>query len=451
MQSPQPSKLGTDLTDDHPVSLVYDTKLALENQELREPSFLPKEVQLDGSGYLQCTACHNPHKDPYGNFLVMPNHYSVLCTTCHEKDGWRRSTHALTETPLNRKGNLWPNTDYQTVAKNGCENCHRPHTAGTHERLLNHTFEEDNCLSCHNGNISAPNIELGITMPFKHSVQDYIGMHDPAENFASGNIPAHVECQDCHNPHQVNGDESPDGSQVSGAITGVKGVSEDGQQVEKAHYLYEVCYKCHGDNNVLSAFPITRQIDQLNTREEFASVNPSFHPVGSPGRNPEVPSLLPPYTVNSIISCIDCHNSSDPNGPNGPHGSDFKYILERNYETDDSTQESSYSYALCYKCHNRDSILNDQSFRRFDGRNGHRGHIVDEKTPCSVCHDPHGVSISQGSSQKNSHLINFDLEIVQPNSLGDLYFNDNGMFGGECHLSCHGMDHGPKEYPRDSP
>ena len=64
----RPTRLGTDLSDDHPVSFVYDSSLALQNGELIDPALLPPEVRPDGNQQLQCTACHDPHSDTYGNF-----------------------------------------------------------------------------------------------------------------------------------------------------------------------------------------------------------------------------------------------------------------------------------------------------------------------------------------------------------------------------------------------
>ena len=47
----------------------------------------------------------------------------------------------------------------------------------------------------------------------------------------------------------------------------------------------------------------------------------------------------------------------------------------------------------------------------------------------------------------NSHLINFDVAIVQPDpGTGRRTFEDLGVFHGRCYLSCHGHSHSPKEY-----
>jgi predicted CXXCH cytochrome family protein len=441
-----PTKLGSDLSDDHPVSFAFDSTLALNNTELVNPSSLPTEVKLDTDGQLQCTACHDPHIDLNGKFLVLSNAFSNLCKACHQMNGWISSAHSLSGAAWNNAGaDPWPYSDYTTVAENGCISCHKSHSAEKHERLLLYAFEEDNCLACHNGNVAGKNIEGELTKLYTHAVQNYTAVHDPAEDFSSGSVPKHVECSDCHNSHYANAAASPGAPQVSGTIDGVTGINSSGQQITVAVNEYEICYKCHADNNVLSVVPIDRQIQQLNTRDEFDSSNPSFHPVETAGVNPNVPSLLSPYTTSSIIFCTDCHNNDSSAGPGGPHGSIYEYLLEENYLTDDNTPESSFNYALCYKCHDRNSILADQSFK------SHALHVQDPNipstpTPCSACHDAHGISSLQGSSANNSNLINFDITIVQPDSQGRLFFEDLGTFTGQCYLSCHGVSHEPKAY-----
>jgi predicted CXXCH cytochrome family protein len=439
-----PTRIGTDLSDDHPVSFVYDDSLAVINGELAFPSTLPREMKLDSQKELQCTTCHDAHNNIYGDFLVMPNENSAMCIICHQKRGWNETSHSLSEAEWNGiPPDPWPDTQFRTVDSNGCDNCHDSHTAEGQERLMNYSYEEDNCIVCHNGNVSSINIEQELVKPFTHAVQDYNGIHDPTEDFLSEKkkVKNHVECSDCHNPHQSNPRKSPGAPKVPGALIGVTGISVSGQKVDSAANEYEICFKCHGDNNVINSESITRDLQQLNTRLEFETSSHSYHPVVSEGKNEDVPSLKTGYTEKSIIFCTDCHNNDNDKGPRGPHGSANKYLLGKNYSTDDFTEESFFNYELCYTCHERDSILDDESF------NGHRKHIVDERTPCSACHDPHGVSSTQGDTVNNSHLINFDLTIVQPDDLGRLIFEDTGLFSGKCSLLCHGDIHDEKAYP----
>lgn len=79
------SNLGTDLRDDHPVSVTYDPS--------RNPGLRP--VSVAGVGGLplfgptrdqvECSSCHDPHDDRQGLFLRASNHGSRLCLTCHDK------------------------------------------------------------------------------------------------------------------------------------------------------------------------------------------------------------------------------------------------------------------------------------------------------------------------------------------------------------------------------
>ena len=53
---------------------------------MRNPEALPRELELDKDRQLQCTTCHDPHDNKYGNFLVMDNTESRMCQSCHTLD-----------------------------------------------------------------------------------------------------------------------------------------------------------------------------------------------------------------------------------------------------------------------------------------------------------------------------------------------------------------------------
>ncbi|MBN2008541.1 hypothetical protein JW960_04250 [candidate division KSB1 bacterium] len=433
------ANLGSDLSDDHPVSFIYNTSLAAADGELTDPATLNGPVQLDGQK-VQCTACHNPHNNIYGNFLVASTHYSDLCMFCHQKNGWNGSLHRVSSASWNGSGNdPWPKSTYQTVAENGCENCHQPHGAGGAERIMRHLPEENNCLDCHAGNVAAKNIQSDLNKSYRHDVFAYTHIHDPEENAVSDI--RHVECTDCHNPHVANGTDAS-APVASGAIEGVKGVNSQGSAISAIQYEFEICYRCHADSPEKPGGHTSRQFYQTNVRLEFNAGNPSFHPVEASGKNGDVPSLISPLNEASIIYCTDCHASNNSSA-NGPHGSVYSPILKFRYETADYTSESYQAYELCYQCHDRNTIVNNQSTNFANVV--HRKHIVDLQTPCNVCHDPHGV---QGSSTNQSHLINFDTSVVSKSTgrQGKLEFIDSGSFTGQCYLYCHGRNHNPKRY-----
>lgn len=433
------ASLGTDLSDDHPISFVYDARLTLPNGELIDPALLPQRLRLDTTKQLQCTTCHDPHEDKYPKFLVMENRFAQLCVTCHQMRGWPGSVHATSAATSKGIGQKpWPGKSLETVAENACMNCHRVHAAGPPQWLLNFAEEERNCFVCHNRAVASKDVEQDFRKFSAHPVEETEWVHNPREEpFV---MRRHVTCTDCHNPHAV---ESAKGrpSFLTGAIRGVKGVNASGAKVAEANFEYEVCYACHGVTEQPRAVTF-RQDHVTNVRVEFDPGNPSYHPVVTMGKNAEVPSLEAGYTPSSLITCTDCHNSDSSTfagRPRGPHGSTYEPILEREYQVGDPSPESFQAYALCYKCHNRTLLLADQS--GFP----HRRHVVEAQASCAVCHDAHG-------SRRNTHLINFmdrgktGGRVVFPSSSRRLEFQDLGRFTGRCFLSCHGMDHDPKGY-----
>jgi predicted CXXCH cytochrome family protein len=432
-----PGLLGKDISGEHPVSFVYDNTLVAARGALVAPASLTGAVRLDKLGRMQCTACHDPHENPYGKFLVASNRASALCTTCHQVAGWSGSSHQVSAAIWNGSGtNPWSRTSWTTVADNACESCHRPHSAGGKQRLLNAAAEEENCYSCHNGNVAPKSVQAEFAKISRHPVEATTGTHDPMEPAVVTS--RHVECADCHNAHAaVAGAGTP-----SGPLTAVRGVSlTTGVEVAPATFEYQICLRCHGDSPGKPASAIARLIVQNNARLEFDPVNPSYHPVAGARNNPDVPSLLWPLNSASTVLCSDCHGDDDGprgggGGPNGPHGSIYRPLLARAYLTADYTPEGPAAYDLCYQCHDRANILADKSFK-------HARHLTVVQAPCSACHDAHGISLTQGNATNNKALINFDLGIVGKNTGGQLLYQSTGTFHGQCYLSCHGIEHNP--------
>lgn len=166
----------------------------------------------------------------------------------------------------------------------------------------------------------------------------------------------HIECVDCHNPHQVV---------RANRLRGIKGITFDNQVIETTTgnlnrpYVYEVCFRCHG-NSYTTIFNGDRFPDDTsyrsnpmvavnnakfslagfsNKRLELATygdaaqeigggtgasyragvgpgVHKAFHPVVAGGRNGTA-ALTKQLSVWSqgrqaqdiTIQCTDCHNS----------------------------------------------------------------------------------------------------------------------------------------------
>ncbi len=434
-----PANLTTDLSDDHPISFHYDKDLLeASGNRLNSPDVLNEgPVRLDVSGQVQCTTCHEPHDNRFGKFMVMENKGSALCLTCHNVEYWDASSHKSSSARWTGKGaKPWRGSKNDNVKDNGCANCHVTHTAGIAERLLDGDTEEDVCLKCHNGNVASKNIMADFQKASRHRIEEYGGVHDPTENVIVDK--KRVECFDCHNGHAVRNVPAV-APTASGALLGVPGVNIEGAAVKTVSKQYELCFRCHSESDDKPPARIPRVAAENNVRKEFDPSNASFHPVAAQGKNANVPSLDGAYNTSSWLYCTDCHSSNTGTkaggkGANGPHGSAFEPILERRMEFRNDFSENAATYALCYKCHNRDSILGDQSFPE------HNLHVVDVRASCTTCHDPHGV-------QENTHLINFNIEYVKQNSAGELKWEDLGDLSGKCYLTCHGKDHAPLGYP----
>lgn len=443
------TSLGTDLSDDHPVSFNYQSSITLGNTELAPASTLTSSVKLDSTGQLQCTACHDPHDNFYGKFLVMSNEGSALCTSCHLKTNWSLSSHSISLKTWNGTApDPWPTSSYTTVATNGCGNCHRPHSAATgEERLLNYAVEETNCLVCHNGNVAEKNISADLAKTYRHPVSSVTGVHDPAEKYSLA-VDKHVECADCHNPHQVNS-STPGAPLVPGRLKGVPGVDfASNAYLSSATYEYQVCFKCHGAsiNNVLTTpQPIVRYwTNTRDNRVKFNSSNVSYHPVIAPLNKISANMLILPWAKGSMLYCTDCHGS-DSSGAKGSHGSIYPHILVKKYETSVVSPTSSTAYltdnALCFKCHNATTLIGNLT--KFRQHNGHLRTGTLER--CSYCHDPHGNPINEG-------MINFQM-YTDPGT--DRTKDIVTLSGGKpiqlfyplgpkntCLLTCHGVVHG---------
>lgn len=496
-----PGNLGGtnyDLQDDHPVAFTPD----LSNNQLVKPP-VGDPVKLDSQGRLQCTACHDPHNeyiDPVENrFLVKNNSGSAICTTCHTLKGgtgsnlwsWDGSTglpsgHKIAtntyDTSTNDGGISWlgAHTGYTTTATNGCESCHRPHTAHNAERLMKGETDQT-CFQCHDGNpaTAQPNLQAEFTgKTYVHPSLGPQAGHDPDES--PNNITTrHAACDDCHNAHATRADAiAVSAPQIPGSVLGDTGIAADGTPHDArrgtgdAQYEYEVCLKCHSYNSNKPQIPgytgygtlPNRQFLSTDIRQAITSAA-SWHPISSArGLSlTQVPSLLPGMVYNdrttqipgrtlspsTQIYCIDCHsNDSGSNlgagftGPRGPHGSNIIHLLERNYTIEPVTGTpgitpnlpySSSNYSLCFKCHSETSLQNNQSFQN------HSDHMA--VTSCATCHDPHGVP--SGNAVNNSFLINFDLNVVAPNSSGQLVYQyTNGAPNPDsCQLKCHNADH----------
>jgi predicted CXXCH cytochrome family protein len=295
----------------------------------------------------------------------------------------------------------------------GCGACHKGH--GKRATVMLSSSKEELCFKCHGATKkkekgeAKTDIYSVMRKKSNHPVIDTSRYHLSGEQLPerSPATPRHVSCYDCHNPHK---------STSTKTFGGVRGYAGKEKAMREAQKEYQVCYNCHSDSANLPA-------GSRNVANEFDSVNASFHPVEAVGKNKRVPSLKKSLSVSHTINCSDCHGNDDQYGPKGPHGSNFDFLLKGNYNRDPGI-ESSFSYELCYECHERTSILADESFK------SHKRHVNYANASCYSCHASHG-------SRTYENLISFDKKIVFPNSSGQLSYLKLLPGRSRCYLKCH--------------
>ncbi|MEH6825679.1 MAG: cytochrome c3 family protein [Motiliproteus sp.] len=192
--------LGADLTNDHPISVTFDSELGLNtrdgemrildsNQQYaphigrREDGKFTLPLQSTGTavsgepGQVQCTTCHDPHlagsdlftsgtdenknikflrtnrfqtSDPTGTLEAPVADGDIICVYCHTKgatgDGfasWKESAHAnpLVADEAYESGTNSPASEREfpdniKVWEAACLNCHDTHTASGQKKLL---------------------------------------------------------------------------------------------------------------------------------------------------------------------------------------------------------------------------------------------------------------------------------------------------------------------------
>ena len=388
--------------------------------------------------------------------------------------------------------------DYTTSS---CAGCHRPHTSeGTDLRAA--STEESVCFACHTNTASpyaGKNVQPAFTTVtntatgiYKHNGAATLNIHQAGESTSGqyGGSNRHVECEDCHEPHEATRGvaRAPFIQRVMNTVSGVDvswsaaGLPNGYTAMTSAEREYQVCFKCHssfttlptyqpdgwngtvtvtnGLHKLTSALP--RQVlDSRDMAQEFNPYNASFHPVTAMGTNQSIPAgswrTGTGITQTSIIYCSSCHNNpSSISSGVGPHGSPMLHILTGtvNYKTVDTNSGTVSSLDVCFACHAYATYVSGgASSTNFlsspNGDNLHSKHMTDYRATCYTCHDTHG--------SEQLHLMNFDAAIAAPSTGVNsqsawtaMITVTNGItrtIGGGCAVSCHGETHTPANHP----
>lgn len=296
-----------------------------------------------------------------------------------------------------------------------CTPCHSSH--GVSNTPMLREAGDEFCLGCHSTRSADPQRKRSLGMSTSaHPADIESELRKPyPHRWAS--------CQDCHSVHGV---QSVRRGLVEPFTMGqVKASPKRGFDTEA-----DLCLSCHGTRGVGGG-------DPHDLRALLDPRNPSYHPVLATGPARNVPSLRSPLSTDSRVNCTDCHTNDDPAGPRGPHGSRQDGGLGTAMNQQEGQPESESAYALCYACHDRQVVLEQDAFPL------HSEHVVDNRIPCNFCHEPHGATSALALIRFNEPTV---LQGVTASSSGVLIYESLGTGSGACFLTCHGVDHDPLGY-----
>ncbi len=377
-----------------------------------------------------------------------------------------------------------------TPTTDSCAGCHRSHTgkgsSTQNVSVLRATWPEENvCFTCHTTTGNGTNVQPAFTTNtntatrfFKHDVAATNGVHRVNETGGSvyGGANRHVECEDCHQPHEATRDgvtgstKAPMIQPVMNAMSGVDpmwtgaGAPFAFTWMNQAQREYQVCFKCHSSYttlptyqpdgyqetsattgtivaNGLAKLTSTNSLQVPDMRDLAQAFNPnnaSYHPVVAKGKNTWANGFVTGWNQNSMVYCSDCHTNANPaQGARGPHGSPRLHLLDGAFDYVTVMPNGNASIAtpdnqVCFKCHSYAVYVqntgSNSQFRYHAYHNGGQGTFG---TVCYACHNSHG--------SEQLHLINFDTTFVTPlpgyNSQSA--WVPNGAGHGTCYLTCH--------------
>lgn len=306
--------IGTDLTNDHPISMTYDTSLANRDGEMRNPAaeshlgtrvrgqpapVVPLQDDSGGQGQVQCNTCHDPH---------------IRDDTLNQNIKFLRLSRLQTIRPANVAFN--PGSP---VGENG----------------------DIICLACH---VKAGWVDSAHANPDVGN-KTYTAAAAAVREFPNGTQVWETACLACHDTHTVQGArrltrEGTDGPTIN--VGGVR-IKQGGRPA-----IEETCYACHSsDGNTLTAQGLGTDVPDIKT--DFTTLNTAM-PITTTDQN------------NGANSPEEVHNIGDAGG-----------IAQAGKDFIESPARLSMRHAECTDCHNPHRVIKNRLFNRNPANPGPAG------------------------------------------------------------------------------
>lgn len=297
-----------------------------------------------------CLPCHDPHGGSTGMFLRGAS-MSQVCAQCH-KDvvAGKKMVHG-------------------PVAAGACEACHQPHAADYPNLLV--AEGKKLCFGCHKE--MADQMKT-VRVTHKPVVEGECSRcHDPhASNFVKQTkMPPAELCTSCHE-HDA-----------------IKKVATDSKFKHSVVTADQACLNCHTSHGGSIAklmkdepLKLCMSCHSKEIKVDKAHVVPALTDLNDPKRIKHGPL--------EQGNCSGCHNV---------HGSEVSRLLTKEYPAAFYQPFELEKYALCFSCHDKQLVLQEQTKGLTGFRDGQRNlhyvhvNIADRGRSCRACHETHSSKL----------------------------------------------------------
>jgi len=385
-------RIGVDLSNDHPISMTFDSSRAASDGELYDPAVAPHlNERVAGSApalpqgtYLpletdkvECISCHDPHvqSDVAGenNKFLRVNRFQqqppvdnsqfdeqndIICLGCHDKAGWVGSAHALPATADERydsaAAELREFPANMQVWQAACLNCHDPHTVQGSRRILREGTDGPVAVTGSGGRYKqggSPAVEEVCWACHSADGQVLQGQVSPSTNFSFEvpDIKTDFTTMARHMPIQSADQMAGSETHSIGTTDGLQGGGQVGQDfIEDPVELgpgkrHAECTDCHNPHRVMK----NRLFNADNSIPDAAGTHQ--HEAGVPHTNLASGVLRGIWGVEPVYSSTEF----------GPVvGDPISFDVKRGDPARDGTGTTDVTepyltreYQLCFKCH----------------------------------------------------------------------------------------------------
>lgn len=340
-----------------------------------------------------CDACHGPEQP--GHKFPLKRAGTAVCSFCHAALTGKSTVHAaLKQGNCTRCHNPHgSSTKFLLTAASIhdlCRQCHPPETSGS---VVHGPYAAGGCTACHAPH-EADNPQLTLRTGPEHCYRCHTEIKTRLASARSVHPPAAADCLKCHEPHvapypRLLREPLDDSCKVCH-----KQVDDDARTATSRHgavFTQRRCLNCHDPHNARNPALLRQSMPDLCLACHDQPLT------AYDGHT--VPEMKTRLTTSRFLhgpvragECQACHQV---------HGSSNTKLLKTYFTSAFYSDFELTNYALCFSCHEKALVLDEQTSTLTGFRNGSRNlhyvHVnrVEKGRTCKACHEIHGSSQPQ--------------------------------------------------------